>query len=310
MKYESLVLIVLAAVAGGALFAPPKTYAAKSHNLSVNFGNNVEHCSDMQVKSDGEIAQAAETFSLRAGEASILELQDGAGKSAVRVRAWDRPEYSVEACRVAVADDRATAEALIGGISVGHSAGRFFTSGPSGDRGQWQLYFIIRAPKNGQLDIETRNGPIDVAGVAGTLKLRASNGPVAVKDCAGLVEVTTQNGPIALAGGGGEVHLTAHNGPISVELAGEVWNGSRLEARTINGPVSLTMPETYRTGVRLEAANHAPISCNSQACLNAFAGSGSNLRTLQMNGSADTIRISTGNGPVSISAPNKGRRIL
>jgi DUF4097 and DUF4098 domain-containing protein YvlB len=125
-----------------------------------------------------------------------------------------------------------------------------------------------------------------------------------------VVEVNTQNGPIALSGGSGDVHLTAHNGPIALELAGDNWNGSRLEARTINGPVSLVMPETYRTGVRLETANNAPISCASAACQNAYSAGGGNQRTLHMNGSSDTIRISTGNGPVAISAPNKARRIL
>ena len=310
MKYKNLVYLAAAGVTLAWLGTPIETHAAKNRNLSINFQGNAEHCADLKVTSDGEIAQAAETFSLRRTDASILELQDTAGKSVVRVRGWDRSEYSVEVCKIAAADDRGAAEALVHGISVGHTAGRFSTAGPTTDRGNWQLYFIIHAPKDGQLDIETKNGPIDVAGISGSIKLRASNGPVAVRDCSGQVEVHTLNGPIALAGGGGEVHLNAHNGPIALDLAGDFWNGSRLEARTINGPVSLVMPDTFRSGVRLEAAAHAPISCAAAACQNAYTGNGGNLRTLQMNGSADTIRISTSNGPVSISTPRKGRRIL
>jgi hypothetical protein len=311
MKYENLIYVA-AALSLVWLLNPQETHAAKKRNLTINFENNAEHCSDLRVKSDGEVAQKAEMFSLGRGDASMIELQDTTGRSVIRVRAWDRAEYSVEACKVAVADDRATAEGLALGISVTHTAGHFYTSGPvNSDNGNWQLYLIIHSPRDGKLDLETKNGPIDVAGIAGTLKLRASNGPIAVRDCGGVVDVNTQNGPIALSGGSGEVHLTAHNGPIALELAGEVWNGPRLEARTVNGPVSLVMPDGYRTGVRLEAASHAPISCASVACQNAFAGGGdSNLRTLQMNGSSDTIRISTGNGPVAISAPGKGRRVL
>ena len=310
MRNENLIYLAAAGLILAWFGASVETHAAKTRNLNVSFENNAERCSDLKVKSDGEVAQGTDSFTLGRGDASMIELQDTVGKSVVRVRAWDRAEYSVEACKVAAADDRATAEALVHGISVTHTAGRFYTAGPGGDRGNWQLYFIIHAPRDGKLDIETKNGPIDVAGVSGTLKLRALNGPVAVRDCGGVVDVNTQNGPIALKGGGGEVHLTAHNGPIALELAGDFWNGSLLEAHTINGPVSLVMPETYRSGVRLESADHTPISCASAACQNAFAGGRDGKRTLQMNGTSDTVRISTNNGPVAISAPGKGRRIL
>src|ERR1051326_4594387 len=309
MKHESLYYLAAALLTFAWFCVPPSTHAAKNRNLNISTDRNAEHCSDLKVRSDGEIAQTAETFTLSLNEASILEIQDSAGRSVMRVRGWDRPDYAVEACKIAAADDRSSAEALVHGISGSRSAGRFSTSGPVADNANWQLYFIVHAPKDGRLDLETKNGPIDVAGISGSLKLRATNGPVALRDCGGQVEVHTGNGPISFSGGGGEVHLNAHNGPIALELTGEIWNGAQLEARTLNGPVSLTLPDAFRSGIRVETDGNSPMSCNAPACRSAWQNHTSNLRTLQLNGSQDAIRVSTSNGPVSVRGPGKIRRI-
>jgi len=310
MKHECLYYLGAALLAAAWICTPPSTHAARSRNLNINFDSNVEHCSDIKARSsDGEIAQAAETFSLSRSEAPILEIADSTGKSVIRVRGWDRAEIAVEACKIAAADDRSSAEAIVRGISVTRTAGRFSNSGPVNENANWQLYFIVHAPRDSRLDLETKNGPIDVAGISGNLKLRATNGPIALRDCGGQVDANTSNGPISFSGGGGEVHLNAHNGPISLELAGEIWNGSRLEARTMNGPVSLTLPDAFRSGIRVETDGNSPMSCSAPACRSAWQNSASRERTLQINGSQDTIRVSTTHGPVSVGTSKKTRRI-
>ena len=217
----------------------------------------------------------------------------------------------METCKVAVSQTRADAERLAKGISVMHSAGRLSVNGPAvSDDGQWTAVFLIHAPKDASVDLETKNGPLSVRDLNGTVKLRATNGPIAIRNCGGTVEAHTANGPIAFTGDRGEVHLNAKNGPISLTLAGEAWNGSQLEARTINGPLAVVMPENFRSGVRLETSGHTPLSCNAPSCRNAFTSSSSNTRTLQMNGASDTVRLSTENGPVAIrTAEAKARAI-
>ena len=42
------------------------------------------------------------------------------------------------------------------------------------------------------------------------------------------------------------------------------------------------------------------MSCRHQACDSAIRNSDGLKKTLQMNGSSDTIRVSTGRGPVSV----------
>jgi hypothetical protein len=305
MKNDGSYIAVCAILCAAWLFFPAAS-VAKDLNLSVNFEGNGDSCADLRVKSNGQIAQNAESFNLQRNQAPVLEILDSAGHGAVRVRGWEHQRYTVDVCKIAVAETGAAADQLLRGIGVTRSAGRFNTTGPSGP-GTWQTYFIVHAPKDGSIDVETKNGPIDIALMSGTVKARAGNGPIALKDCGGQVEANTANGPIAFSGQGGEVHLRAQNGPISVNVAGDVWNGSVLEARAVNGPVSLAIPDTFRTGVRVETS-HGPMSCGAAPCRNAW--SDESRRTMQFNGSQDTIRLSTENGPVSVGNARKSGRLI
>jgi DUF4097 and DUF4098 domain-containing protein YvlB len=309
MKIETLILSATAVVCGGWLLCPDTTQAAR-HGYNLNFNGEAETCADLKVSStDGEVAKFDEKFTMTRAEAPLLEL-NGGERANIYVRGWDRAEYSVETCKVAVAGSRAEAERLARGISVTHSAGRLAFNGPAvtDDSGQWNAVFLIHAPKDAAVDLETKNGPISARDLNGTVKLRALNGPVAIRDCGGNVEAHTTNGPIAFAGDRGEVHLRAQNGPIALKLSSEAWNGSQLEARTINGPLAVSLPEHFRTGMRLETAGHAPLSCSAEPCRSAFTDATQNGRTVQMNGASDTIRLSTENGPVAIhSGDAKGK---
>jgi hypothetical protein len=282
-----------------------QTTRTRNHNLSLNFEGSAEHCSDLKVTSrGGEVAQANEAFTIAKKEAPVLELTN-IDRGVFKVRGWDRAEYSVETCKIAVAEDRAAAEQAVRAVRVSRSGGRFSAGGPSGSDANWQIYFIVRAPRDANIDLETTNGPIDIAGVTGMLKVRSTNGPISLRDSSGTLDVNTNNGPISFGGGGGEVHLAAQNGPISLDLAGDVWNGSKLEAKTVNGPVSIAVSDTFHSGVRLETSGHAPLSCAIAACRSAWTDAGSDQRVLQLNGSQDTVRVSTTNGPVSVHGPKR-----
>ena len=306
MKYEGVLYVAAAVLCLGWFFTPGKTHAARNRGFNLNIDGNAESCAGLKVRSsNGETSQVNDAFTLSKGEAPILELNALEGGQ-IRVRGWDRADFSVEVCKIAVAETHAAAEQAARGVAVTHSAGRISYTGPASDAAEWHAVFIIHAPRDASLNLEARNGPIDVKGVNGNIKLRASNGPIAVADCAGSVDVNTANGPIAFTGGGGDVHLKAQNGPIALTLAGEAWNGSQLEARTINGPLAVSLPENFRSGVRLETSGRGPISCSAAPCRNAWRDG----RTMQMNGSNDTIRLSTENGPVAVHTENRGKKII
>ena len=305
MKLQTLLFTGAAVLCTAWLLAPPKTLAAR-HNFNLNFNGDAETCAELRVSSNnGEVAKIAESFTMTRAEAPLLEL-NGVDRAHIRVRGWDRADYAVETCKVAVAETRAEAEQMARSVSISRSAGRISHNGPIvNDNGQWSVVYLIRAPKDVTVDLETSNGPLSVREMNGTVKVRASNGPIAITDCGGNVDAHTINGPIAFNGDRGEVHLNAQNGPIAVRLQSEAWNGSQLEARTINGPLAISIPDNFRTGMRLETAGNAPLSCNAALCRNAFTNLTLQNRTLQMNGASDTIRLSTENGPVAINANGK-----
>jgi hypothetical protein len=304
MKVDTLVYGAAAVACTALLLCPASTEAARS-DFNLNFSGDAETCADLKATSnDGEIARFSDTITFARNEAASLEL-NAADRSHILVRGWNRADYSVETCKIAVADTRAEAERLAKGIAVTRSGGRLSFSGPARtDNGQWTAVFLIHAPKDTNLDLETKNGPIDVRGISGNINLRASNGPIAVRDCGGRLDVHTTNGPIAFTGDRGEVHLNAKNGPIALNLPSTDWNGPRLEARTINGPLAVSLPDTFRTGMRLDTAGHSPLSCSAAPCRNAVR----DAHTMRFNGASDTIQLSTENGPVSIHTPKAANK--
>jgi DUF4097 and DUF4098 domain-containing protein YvlB len=205
---------------------------------------------------------------------------------------------------VAAAGDSATAAQMLAGISINRSAWRVEAHGPavSEGEGDWQVYLIVHAPRNGSVELTTVNGPIEVRDISGTVKVKATNGPLSIQNCAGIVDAQTTNGPISFSGSGGDVKLSAMNGPLALKISGDVWNGARLDASTMNGPVSLIAPSTFRSALRVEGSGEAPFSCQAEMCRNAVTDAHSERRTMQINGGADTVRVSTGNGPISVKS--------
>ncbi len=188
MKNDSLCIAGSAVLCLAWLCAPAGSSAAKNTNLNISIDGSGESCADLKVtSSNGQIARSEESFTFQRNEAPALEIDDSAGHGIIRVTGWDRAQYAVEVCKIAVAEDRAGADQTLRGIGISRSAGHFSTTGPGGDA-QWHSYFIVHAPKDGTVDLQTKNGPISVTGITGTVKARASNGPVSLKDCGGQVE--------------------------------------------------------------------------------------------------------------------------
>ena len=92
---------------------------------------------------------------------------------------------------------------MLKGVTVSRSGARFSSGGPG--IGEWLILFIVHAPKDAGLDLEAKNGPIDVADINGKIKLRATNGPISISDCRGEVRAHAVNGPISYTGSGGDV---------------------------------------------------------------------------------------------------------
>src|SRR5580658_5352887 len=128
MKNHAGMISAAALLAAVFSIAPAQAQSQSKHyNLSVNFGDNAESCADLKVKTTGAVSQASEKFTLQGASVEV----DGGSRGAIRVRGADRADYSVEACKIAVAGDSATAAQMVAGIQVNRSAWRVETHGPA-----------------------------------------------------------------------------------------------------------------------------------------------------------------------------------
>ena len=305
MKGQISVLLVAFAISAACARRPalaqPRFW---DRDLTIEGIRGAQRCSDLRVRGSGELASATENFTLSKNQAPTLELR-GRGHISFHIRGWDRADYSVEVCKFAAAGSRSESDRLLRAIGINRSGARFTATGPDHDR-QWQAIFFLHAPKDGAVDLESANGPVEATSVSGKLNVRAINGPVSLENCSGTIDAETVNGPISVHGGAGEVHLRAANGPISLTLTDPIWNGAQLEASTENGPLSVTLPGGFHSGLRLETSGHGPISCDADLCRNARTEGNRFFPRLVQAGSGDVVRLSTHNGPVSVS--NRGRR--
>jgi hypothetical protein len=235
------------------------------------------------------------------------ETIDGRGLNSIKANVAQAPVtvigdssrgYSVDVCKAA------TTAADLAAIQVTLQGDELHATGP--DDRKWAVMYRIHVPRNADVDVETRNGPLALRDVNGTVVARSSNGPLSLSNVSGRIDASTINGPISVVGGSGTVKVTASNGPLSVNLDGNSWQGGSLDASTKNGPLTVKIPRGYNSGVIVESSGRGPFACRAEGCRNDDDdddngwNDGRRPRRVELgNGRAD-VRVSTVNGPVTI----------
>lgn len=206
---------------------------------------------------------------------------DGRENGGVSVRAYQGRDIVVRAQVQAQAPTVEEARRIASQVRVNTSGATIQADGPEvGSRRSWSVSYEIFVPARTDLEIETTNGPIAVAGVTGEIDLRA------------------RNGPMSLRGVGGDVRARATNGPLTVALGGSRWSGEGLDAETTNGPVTLLVPEGY--SAELETGTvHGPVDFDIPVTVQ---GRTSHVRT-RLGSGGPPIRVMTTNGPVRVRRP-------
>jgi hypothetical protein len=275
----------------GILAAVPAS-ASRQVNLSTPDDPPAD-CNRIQMSSSGYETALAEEMVDAGGDS--LRVSPG-GNGGVWISGADAPAFSVRACKYAMGRDRQEAEAQLGEIHVVNTSGEITARGPSG--GRWAVFFVVQAPRGASVTAETRNGPISVRGVNGTVVARATNGPISIHESQGHLEAETRNGPISIDDASGDVKATAENGPLTVRLRGTEWQGEGLDGRTTNGPLTLLVPSGYGSGVVVEADGRSPFTC--RVCSDAQRTWDDQGRRVQLGSGAERVRLRTTNGPVTV----------
>jgi Toastrack DUF4097 len=301
MKTKNILLLSLIALLGiSSLIAAQNRRAGQGFSSSVNGDQAVTKCDDIRVTYSRQPAITEEVeMALPASQVSTLRTRMSNG--GVYINGWDRNEFSVKTCKATAADD-SNPTATLRAITTTNNGGDIAISGPSDH--EWTANLIIMAPRLSRMDIETRNGPLQMRNLAGVLHLTAANGPISLNNVGGVVETITTNGPIALRNASGDQRLSATNGPVHVELSGSRWDGPGLQVSTKNGPLSLSLPDGYSSGIAIETSQRAPVSCTAPACSGATRSIGS-PSVIRLGNGEPIVRLSTANGPLSIQTPRK-----
>jgi hypothetical protein len=297
MKTRALLLTMISLIAVASAIDAQNRRTNRSMSTNVA-GRTVTSCGDIQVTYDRRPSITEETeMSLPASQVATLRTQLSNG--GIYIIGWDRSEYSVKTCK-AVPDDDPSPTSTLRNITTTHNGnGQLGITGPN-DR-EWTASLIIQVPRLSRMEIETRNGPLQLRDLAGVIKLSATNGPISLQNVGGVVETSTTNGPVSLRGVSGDQRVTASNGPISIELSGSRWDGPGLEASSKNGPLSLSIPDSYSSGIVVQTSERSPVKCNAPACVGATRNAGS-PSVIRFGSGDPVVRLTTSNGPLSIQA--------
>jgi DUF4097 and DUF4098 domain-containing protein YvlB len=274
-------------------------------SISTGPGKTMSDCSDVRLNvRDAEIVRSEQTKTVPRNSISSLQIK-APNHGGIYIQGWARDEYSIKACLGAAGDNTAEAKALVDQLSLSVQDGQVSVQGPSGEF--WVGYLLVQAPNGADLELSATNGPISLNAISATVRAQTTNGPISFNDVAGQVRAHAQNGPINVSGNKGDFRVETQNGPIGVELTGSQWESGELEASAQNGPLSLTLPPDYQSAVRVETSRHSPVECRASQCKQATR-SWDKPNIIEFGGSSPLIRMSTVNGPVTISSAGERRR--
>ncbi len=279
------------------------TYHVGGHRSSASLSEHgpVKQCDDLEVTfgDSVRVAHAEQTFTIPRSSAPQLRvhLRESAG---VTVFPGTGQDYSVLACKYAAATYSGSSDANLDDIHVSAQGGEVEVSGPRSEN--WTAYLIIQAPADATLDLATENGPLSVRELRGRVTAHIQNGPLDIDHCTGEVDGSAVNGPIGVSGNSGHMHLKTENGPLDVKLDGNRWENGELEGSTQNGPLDLAVAEGYRSGVVVESRGYSPMSCSAPACREGRRTWDDDNRRIELGQQPVVIRLSTRNGPVTVSS--------
>lgn len=204
---------------------------------------------------------------------------DAGMNGGVEVVAWDRNEVEVRAKVWANAGSEDRAREIARAVEVTVSGGIVGADGPDvARRESWGVSYELRVPRSSDLHLETHNGGITVEDVTGGIRFAALNGGV------------------HLSGVAGDVRGRTTNGSLHIELDGDRWAGTGLDAETVNGGVELTIPRNYSAELVTGTVNGGididfPVTVSGRI--------GRSLRTTLGDG-GPTIRAVSTNGGIRI----------
>jgi hypothetical protein len=207
---------------------------------------------------------------------------DGGTNGGVYIKGWDNGSVLVRSKVESWAADEGTAKTMASQVHVNWSAGQLSASGPEMSHNQnWSVSYEVFVPRNADLSLKAHNGGISIADVRGNIKFDTTNGGVNLKNLGGDVEGTTKNGGL------------------NVTLAGNRWDGTKLDARTTNGGVNVSMPAAYNAHFETATVN-GHVNANFDVTVSGNLTEKSKRMNFDIGGGGPTVHVETTNGGVNV----------
>jgi len=211
---------------------------------------------------------------------------DGGTNGGMSIKGWDNASVLVRSRVEAWGADDNSAKMITSQVHVDWSAGQIKASGPesnqNGDRNQgWSVSYEVFVPRSADLSLKAHNGGISIADVRGNIQFDTQNGGVNLKNLAGDVEGRTTNGGL------------------NITLAGNRWDGNKLDARTTNGGINISMPAAYNAHFETATVN-GHLNANFDMTVHGNLSEISKKMSLDIGAGGPTIHVETTNGGVNV----------
>lgn len=209
------------------------------------------------------------------GTISIEGLRNGG----VWATGWERDSLVVRTRIRAQAPTESRAREIASRVRTAISGSTVNVTGPRSDHDDsWSASLITMVPRRSDLRVGTRNGPVTVEGVSGTMMLETSNGPLTLREL------------------GGDVRARTTNGPLTISLSGSRWDGAGLDARTTNGPLTISVPDGYNARLETGTTN-GPVNLGFPITV---VGRITRDISTELGSGGPAIRATTTNGPLTV----------
>jgi len=212
------------------------------------------------------------------------------GNGSVHISAWDRNEAQVDAIKRASTKEALNEAEIVIDSSSGSISIRTRYPESRGRRNSASVEYTLRVPRRARLfAVETVNGGVDVAGVAGNVKVSSVNGPVTARNLESEAQISTVNGRV-------EASFDKLQGTPSISL------------HTVNGSISLAIPDNSNAELNASTV-HGRIASDFGMPASSRRRPGGSFSGRIGRGGA-RIKLSSVNGGISILSTADGRRVV
>ncbi|HEX9972646.1 MAG TPA: DUF4097 family beta strand repeat-containing protein [bacterium] len=212
----------------------------------------------------------------------------------IEISSWDRNSVEIRAEIKVKAHSRREAEQLLDKVEIlidknddritiepdypGKQGGDGFLDRIFGSGSSVVVNFVIRVPKESDLNLRSTNGRLFVSEVNGELMMKTTNGGIEAERIKGSATGSTTNGSITLQ-------------------ANHFQNDDSIALHTTNGSIKLTLSQGVRADIKASTVNGSvrtdfPVTISGKINRKSLSGS--------INGGGGSIELSTVNGSITI----------